>query len=111
MREILADWIKTTYPDWMICQAGSAEEVMVDEDDFIFDLAIIDIGLPGLNGLEMTHKIKQKKPETRVVLISLSEEKPIENKALMAGADAFLPKRMLYVNLMPVLLNLIAKED
>lgn len=56
------------------------------------DLAVIDIEMPVLNGLEATLIIKRLVPETRVIVISAAANANDDGSVLRCGADCFLPK-------------------
>lgn len=53
------------------------------------DIVIIDLGLPGMNGLQATQEIKALSPETKVVILTSHEEKKEVIAALACGASAY----------------------
>jgi DNA-binding NarL/FixJ family response regulator len=55
-------------------------------------VAILDLGLPGLSGVEATRQIRKESPETEVVVCTLHEEERLAREALCAGARAFILK-------------------
>ena len=56
------------------------------------DVAVIDVGIPGLNGLELARQIRRLVPETEVVVLSGDAAADLAQRALEAGAKAFVPK-------------------
>jgi DNA-binding NarL/FixJ family response regulator len=56
-------------------------------------LAIIDISMPNLGGLEATTKIKNSYPDVKVLILSMHREKEYIHKALSVGADGYLLKQ------------------
>jgi len=56
------------------------------------DVAVIDPGLPGLNGLELTRQIRRFLPNTEVVILSGDISEDMTQRALEAGAKAFIRK-------------------
>ena len=56
------------------------------------DIAILDIGMPGLNGIEVTRKIRSEIPETRVVALSMHADRRFVMGILEAGANGYLLK-------------------
>ncbi|MBN1584470.1 MAG: response regulator transcription factor [Anaerolineae bacterium] len=58
------------------------------------DLAVVDVMLPGLNGLEGTSRLKALAPNLRVILVSahLNHAGIYQDAARRAGAEAFVPK-------------------
>ncbi|MDP9017847.1 MAG: response regulator transcription factor [Candidatus Eremiobacteraeota bacterium] len=53
------------------------------------DVAIIDIGLPGLDGIELTRLIRRDVPKSRVVILTVHDLETEVFAALAAGADAY----------------------
>ena len=56
------------------------------------DVALMDINMPGLNGIETTANIKRRFPETRVLILSVHSAGDFVSQALRAGASGYLPK-------------------
>lgn len=56
------------------------------------DLILMDIGLPLMNGIEATRRIKQLKPDIRVLLVSAEDDENLVFEALSAGADGYCHK-------------------
>jgi len=56
-------------------------------------LAIVDISMPNLGGLEATSKIKTAYPGMKVLILSIHKEKEYVHKALSVGADGYLLKQ------------------
>ena len=58
------------------------------------DLAVVDVMLPGINGLEGTHRLKALAPDLRVILVSADGDRAdiFRAAAQEAGAESFIPK-------------------
>lgn len=56
------------------------------------DLAIVDVSLPGVSGIEGTPRLKALAPHMRVILVSAYHERLLHASAQAAGAEAFIPK-------------------
>jgi DNA-binding NarL/FixJ family response regulator len=56
------------------------------------DVVIMDIAMPGMNGLEATDLLKQEMPEIRVIILSMHHTKEYVLRALKVGASAYLLK-------------------
>ena len=74
------------------------------------DLAIIDIEMPVLNGLEATQLIKRVAPDTRVIVISAAANADEDGSVLRAGADCFLPKAALVSRFFLCVQNLMSAD-
>jgi len=57
------------------------------------DLAILDVKMPGLSGLEATREIRKEAPEVAVLILSMHEEERYLFEALKAGASGYVLKR------------------
>jgi NarL family two-component system response regulator LiaR len=53
------------------------------------DVAVIDIGLPALDGIELTKRVRTELPATRVVIVTMLDVEEEVLAALSAGADAY----------------------
>jgi two-component system, NarL family, response regulator LiaR len=53
------------------------------------DVAVIDIGLPGMDGIALTQKVRRELPDTRVVIVTMIDLEDEVLAALAAGADAY----------------------
>jgi DNA-binding NarL/FixJ family response regulator len=70
---------------------GSVEEYLAGDDE-IPDVLLLDIELPGMTGLEGLFHIKQKHPNTEILMLTVYEDKERIFKALQAGAGGYLLK-------------------
>lgn len=56
------------------------------------DVAVIDIGLPGRDGVALTQLVRKQSPQTRVVIVTMIDVETEVLAALRAGADAYVLK-------------------
>lgn len=56
------------------------------------EIAVLDLGMPQLNGLEATRAILKESPETRVIVLTMHDEAPYVVEALRAGARGYVLK-------------------
>lgn len=67
------------------------------------DLLLLDIGLPGMSGIEGLPKIKEKHPDLDVIMLTTYEEADIIFDALCAGACSYISKRTSMVKIVEAL--------
>lgn len=73
-------------------EATSGAEVMDALRMQRYDVAVLDITMPGRGGLEVLHEIRQKFPELRVLILSMHPEERYALRVLKAGAAGYLTK-------------------
>jgi DNA-binding NarL/FixJ family response regulator len=80
-------------PDWeVIAEAGDGREAIRQLVDVRPDIAILDIGMPLLNGIEVTRQIVRRLPDMRVLILSMHANEAYIIQALKAGAKGYLLK-------------------
>jgi DNA-binding NarL/FixJ family response regulator len=57
------------------------------------DVVLMDIGMPGLNGLEATERVTREFPDTRIIILSMHHNEEYVLRALKAGASGYLLKK------------------
>jgi DNA-binding NarL/FixJ family response regulator len=57
------------------------------------DVAIVDVSMPRMNGLDTTREILRMNPDVRVIIVTMSEDPDIAAEAFRAGASGYLLKR------------------
>lgn len=67
------------------------------------ELILLDIGLPGLNGIEVARRILQAAPNTIIVFLSENRSRDIAEEALHAGAAAYVVKSEAATALVPAI--------
>jgi len=75
-------------------QADNGAEAVKMADELQPDLILMDIRMPGLNGLAATRLIKASHPEMRIVILTVSEEDADLFEAIKSGAAGYLPKSL-----------------
>jgi DNA-binding NarL/FixJ family response regulator len=58
-----------------------------------WDLVVMDIGLPGMGGIEATRRLKRVRPALAVVMLTVFEDPPTILEAICAGADGYTLKK------------------
>ena len=80
-------------PEWQVCgEAADGREAVEKAQALKPDAAILDIGMPSLNGLEATRQILRTDPHVRVLILTLHDSDQVVRDVLNAGARGFLLK-------------------
>ncbi len=72
---------------------GSAEEALADLPQVKPDVVLMDINLPGINGVECVRRLKTLLPQTQVMMLTVYEDTENIFNALAAGANGYMLKR------------------
>ena len=102
-REILTDWINRADGLRCVSSHGSAEEALTVIPDCKPHVVLMDINLPGLNGVECVRRLKSLLPETQFLMLTVYEDADHIFQALQAGATGYLLKRTPRAELMAAL--------
>jgi serine/threonine protein kinase len=102
-------WIVEDHPDYradvqsvldeegdLVCSMvfGSAEEMIASlNEHWAPDVVLMDIGLPGMDGIEATAQIKSSWPGTEVIMLTVHDDHDRIFRAFEAGAISYLAKR------------------
>lgn len=92
VRQGLIKLIETEF-DLMVCsEAANADQALKAMAGQQYDLAIVDISLEGINGLELTEIMKLRSPKMIVLILSMYEGLFYAQRALRAGASGYVAK-------------------
>ena len=74
------------------------------------DIVITDLVMPRLNGVELTRRIRQELPQTKIILMSSYTEDAYRLMASDSGADAFVSKQVINSSLLPAIRDVIRRR-
>lgn len=78
----------------VVGEAGSGQEALEKAQELMPDVILMDIYMPGWDGLEATRRIKEALPYVRIVMLTISEEDHNLFEAIKAGAQGYLLKKI-----------------
>jgi len=88
LKEILAD----TGDIEVAAEATNGQDVMAQIRARDFDVAVLDMSMPGRSGIELIKQVKDEKPKLRILILTMHSEEQYAVRALKAGASGFLTK-------------------
>lgn len=92
LREIIRSVLKSNFPVLRIFEAANGKEAFSQIHVHLPDLILMDIRLPGENGLKLTRKIKNLYPEIVIIVFTNHDLPEYREAAFEYGADFFFSK-------------------
>jgi DNA-binding NarL/FixJ family response regulator len=81
------------FPEWEFCgEADNGRDAIRMADELKPEIIIMDVSMPGLNGIEATRAIRRAQPAVKIVLLTLHESADLVRNAFRAGARGYLLK-------------------
>jgi len=77
---------------WRVQQFSDPDEFLVYAKMHRTPVAVIDVWMPLMNGLEVQSRLRELSPSTRVIIFTGKDDLRVRSTALNAGASAFLTK-------------------
>lgn len=77
----------------VVAEAGTGEEALHLAGVHSPDIILLDIGLPGMDGIETTRRLKHRFPQIQVLILTVYEEESLLREAINAGAAGYIIKR------------------
>jgi len=106
-RSAVAALLNRDLPHCRLLACDSAEQALEVCSSEPPALVIMDITLPGMNGVEATSLMKHRHPEVTIVMLSNSDMQVYQDGAKAAGAAAFVSKRRIADELVAVITGLL----
>lgn len=92
VREGLKRLLESTSPLWAVSEAGSGFQALEMLRREPYDLAIFDLSMPGMNGLDLLRRVRADQPRLPVLMLSMHAEDQYALRAYKAGANAYVTK-------------------
>ena len=92
VREGLKRILKDTHEGWHVTEESSGFQALDCLHRAHFDLAIIDLSMPGMSGLELIRRIRTEFPPLPVLVLSMHAEEEYALRAFKAGANGYVTK-------------------
>ncbi len=107
-REAFRKGLVDYFPSMVIQEAGNADEALERIKGGPPDLIFMDIRLPGINGLQLTKRIKRDLPDVNIAILTDYDLPEYRQAAVQYGADRFFVKNSLKWDDLEVLVRSIS---
>ncbi len=88
-------------PDWLVVgEAANGLDAVALAEQLQPDILLVDLMMPGINGLEVTRQVSRLSPKTRVVVLSMHSDEAYVLEALRNGAVGYVLKGSTTMELM-----------
>jgi DNA-binding NarL/FixJ family response regulator len=94
---LLASLLKalSAFPELVVVGTAREGEAGVDEIvSLVPQLVLLDLELPGIDGLEVTRRVKRKAPQVEILILTSFDDEQKVYEAMQAGASGYLVKRV-----------------
>ena len=91
-REAFQKGLVDYFPSMVIEEAGNADEALQKIKESRPDLIFMDIRLPGINGLQLTQRLKKEFPDINIAILTDYDLPEYRQAAVQYGADRFFVK-------------------
>ncbi|SCX86556.1 response regulator [Microvirga guangxiensis] len=99
------------HPGWQVCaEAANGRDAVDLALQHRPHVAVIDLSMPELNGLDATRRIRQSLPDTEVLIFTMHESEELIREVLLAGARGYLLKADAVRQLIPAVESLSQKR-
>ena len=76
----------------VICQTATGEDAVKEAAELRPDLIVLDIGLPGISGIEAARQIRQVSPTSKIIFLSQHDSLQMAREALRVGGRGYVTK-------------------
>lgn len=83
----------------VVIEASNSDELLAKLEEVEPQIAIVDISLPGLSGIEITKTLGSRYPNIKVIILSMHTTQEFIFNAIKAGAKGYLPKNITQIEL------------
>lgn len=76
----------------IVCEAKDGLQAVSLAKEFEPDIALVDISMPGLDGLDAARQIRQQSPQTKILILTMHDASPLITKMRQVGVHGYLLK-------------------
>ena len=95
-------------PEFRVSEADTGRAAVSQAAETSPDVIVMDLAMPGLNGIDATRQISEMNPHIKVIALSAHSDKRMITEALRAGASGFVPKDAAFEELSTAIREVLA---
>jgi DNA-binding NarL/FixJ family response regulator len=76
----------------VVAQAGNGPDALSIVEEAAPDVVVMDLNMPGMSGVDVTRKLVERNPASRVLVVSVSAQEEDVTEAILAGASGYVLK-------------------
>lgn len=110
MRRTLRTFLQSAFPEKAIHEAANGDSALAACREHKPKVVLMDIELPDANGIDLTAQIRNMLPETAVIVVTMHTSNEYTQRALAAGAFAYVTKTSVDKDLVPAIKAALAHQ-
>jgi two-component system NarL family response regulator len=95
----------------VVAEAEDGEDAVEKAVEFVPDVVLMDVRMPGVDGIEATRRIAEKVPSARILMLTVSDEEEDLYEAIKAGATGYLLKEVSIEEVAPAARAVVAGQS
>lgn len=92
LRDGIVSLLKTEKDFQVACTASDGYEVLEQVGKYDVDICLLDINMPGLDGIETAKLLRQRKPDVKIIMLTTYNDREIISELIHIGAAGYLLK-------------------
>ena len=92
VREMICSLLSQEPALRVVCQTADGEEAVQKADELKPEVVVLDIGLPGITGIEAARRIRKASPESKIIFLSQFDSLHMASEVLKVGGHGFVAK-------------------
>jgi DNA-binding NarL/FixJ family response regulator len=94
----------------VVGEAADGEQAILKARELQPDVALMDVRMPGTNGLDATRQLREEMPELKVIMLSRFDLEEYREAARARGASGYVVKRSVIEELLPAIRQAVGEE-
>jgi|SRR5580700_2361892 DNA-binding NarL/FixJ family response regulator len=91
-RQVVSSILRKKRQFCIVCEVSDGLEAVRKAEELQPDLVLLDIGLPGLNGIEVARQIRKLSPQSKIIFVTQESSEDVVEEAMNLGAMGYIIK-------------------